>query len=401
MAGFWGGAAEGLDTGVQLGVRAQERAEARKEREKMRAEDRMRWEIEEGRRAEKFGWEAEDREKKSQYEKAEKSFNAARALYDAGEKTGDQEQMRLSAKLLADTYNKHWVNGDETRIIFRSDAASPEMAEKWDTDEKLKGKDVAILSKSGGIMPFNNLKDAFKFAGANMSMDNFTKDWRQAEAKIAELNLAASQSPIRDANGKLWVRTFTMGPGGMPTAGPNAEYTGVVPETKGQESLREAETVLGRKPTDEERRVKAGVSKAESPAERIYASKTASGLLGGGGGGSKSKKDALAIEKAEDAIAANHLKNLLLPFALGGDPKTSLGDALAIARKVEKGEKLNKYEKGLKEDALRVKRHYQTMLDRTEGAGGRGDVGAASKSPGVVKMIRDKNGNIVQLKGRE
>ncbi len=344
--GFWDSMTEGMNAGVKLGVRATERAEDREQREKERKEDKeeragvrteekRRWEAENKRSETKFTWESSDRQKKEQYEKAEKSFKAANALYEAGETTGDESQKRMAAKILADTYNQHWVNGDEMKIIFKSDSASnPKLAEKWNTDENLKDKDVAILSKSGGVMPFKNLKDVFKFAAGNLNMDNFLTGVKQAELKVAELN--AKEEPFTGEDGHKYVKTWELGPGGIPRKGAVRAYTDVVKESKGQEKLREAETILGKRPSQEEKRVLAGVSKAESPSERIAARK---GLTGEG----------LKVAKEQRELFKKDLDLVLKPFVTKGKPVLD----------PETGEMTEAGENGMKEAGKLIDRYKE------------------------------------------
>lgn len=310
MADFWDSAAKSFTGGVALGVRTQENAADREEREKYRAEQKERYDKQDARAQESHDVQMEEYDSKKQFDKAKKSFNAAHALYEASESTGDKNQQRMAAKLLADTYNQHWVNGDEMKIIFRGDSeGNPELSAKWESDEKLKGKEVAILSKAGGIMPFKDLKDTFKFAASNLNMENFTAGEKMADAKVAELN--AKEEPFMGKDGKYYVNSWKMGKGGMPEKGEAQPFEGVTKASKLQQDITESETVLGRKMTSEEKRVKTGLSKPDSPAERIAARKAAAGAGEGGLG----KGDKKGLDKAKAS-----LDMLLRPFVKKGKP---------------------------------------------------------------------------------
>ncbi|HPV30926.1 MAG TPA: hypothetical protein PLT30_15780 [Deltaproteobacteria bacterium] len=316
MADIWDSATRGFNAGVVLGERGAERAADREEREKWRGEQKERWDKQDARAQEAHDIQVEEYDSKKQFEKAKKSFNAAHALYEASEATGDKNQQRMAAKLLADTYNQHWVNGDEMKIIFRGDSAgNPELSAKWESDERLKGKEVAVLSRSGGIMPFNNLKDTFKFAASNLNMENFTAGEKLADAKVAELN--AKEEPFMGKDGKYYVNSWKRGKGGMPEKGEAKPYEGVMKASKLQQDVTESETVLGRKMTPEEKRVKAGLSKPESPSERIAAAAKLAAARGEGGG--KDGKGSGMTKKDLDAAKAS-LDILLRPFVSKGQP---------------------------------------------------------------------------------
>ncbi|HOR32432.1 MAG TPA: hypothetical protein PK391_08490, partial [Syntrophales bacterium] len=301
---------------VVLGERGAERAADREEREKWRGEQKERWDKQDARAQEAHDIQVEEYDSKKQFDKAKKSFNAAHALYEASEATGDKNQQRMAAKLLADTYNQHWVNGDEMKIIFKGDSTNnPELAQKWDADPNLKDKEVAILSKTGGIMPFKNLKDTFKFAASNLNMENFTAGEKQAEAQVAALN--AKEEPFMGKDGKYYVNTWKRGKGGMPEKGEAKPFEGVTKASKLQQDVTESETVLGRKMTSEEKRVKAGLSKPESPSERIAAAAKMAAAKGEGGG--KDGKGSGMTKKDLDAAKAS-LDILLRPFVSKGQP---------------------------------------------------------------------------------
>jgi virulence-associated protein VagC len=366
--GFWDSASQGMDMGVKLGAHAADRAAYKEMKGKELTESTRRFDIENKRATDRFTWESTDRQKKEQYEKAEKSFNAANALFEAGETTGDETQTRMAAKLLADTYNQHWVNGDEMRIIFKGDSANnPKVAQKWNEDPNLKDKDVAVLSKGGGIMPFNDLKEVFKFASANLNMKNFTEGVKKAEASVAAMN--NKEEPFTAEDGHKYVKTWEVGPGGIPQAGPVRAYTDVTKQSKGQETLKEAEVVLGRPLSKEEKRVKAGVSKMESPSERIAAEKASKG---------ESTKNALDITSKALDIHRKNLALVLTPFAKPGkdlfdendeltnDGQTALDAAGKLINKVDNKEPLTSEEK------RKVKHAYRAwdMYNKISGAVG-------------------------------
>lgn len=355
---FWDSANRAFAPGVQLGERSAENEKRRMERETEREYQKGRDKVTDERNkaidereSTKFQWESSDRQKKELYEKAEKSFLAANALYEAGETLGDEAQKRMAAKLLADTYNQHWVNGDEIKIIFKSDSAgNPKLAEKWDTDDNLKGKDVAILSKSGGLMPFKNLKDVFKFAAGGLNQNEFLAGAKLAEEKVALLN--AKEEPFKGKDGHDYVQTWELGPGGIPRKGPVRAYTDVAKESEGQKKVREAETILGGKVTKGERRVLAGLAEKETATERVKREGVGKG------------EDALKISKAlaelsekERNIFKKDMDFVLRPFASKGTElfdedgemtpaaNTALDEALQLIDKADAGKDLTPAEK--------------------------------------------------------
>jgi len=380
--GFWDAASQGLDTGVKLGAHAADRAADREMKQKQLDESTRRFDIEDKRATDRFKWESTDRQKKEQFDKAEKSFNAANALFEAGETTGDETQTRMAAKLLADTYNQHWVNGDEMKIIFKGDSANnPEMAKKWDADPNLKDKDVAVLSKSGGIMPFNDLSEVFKFAGANLNMKNFTEGVKKAETSVAAMN--AKEEPFTAEDGHKYVKTWEVGPGGMPQAGAVRSLSDVeasqVKQSKGKETVKEAEVVLGRPLSKEEKRVKAGVSKMESPSERIAVEKASKG---------ESQKNALDITSKALDIHRKNLALVLTPFAKPGkdlfdendeltnDGQTALDAAGKLINKVEKKEALTSEEKRKVKHAYKAWDIYNKVSESVGGQYGSNKAGS-------------------------
>jgi hypothetical protein len=324
MADFWTGATEGLNRGVVLGERATEREADRKVREDYLAEQKRQHDQTNKRADETHTALMQDWTDKKQYEKAEKSFNAANSLYEASKVTGDVNQQRMATKLLADTYNQHWVNGDEMQIIFKGDSANnPEMAQKWDEDPNLKDKEVAILSKTGGLMPFKNLDETFKFAASNLNLKNFTAGVKQAETKIAELN--AAEQPFTAEDGHKYLKTWQLGPGGIPQAGPVRALTDVeAKQTKspGQAKLGEARAVLGREPTPSEKKVAAGLASPEGEtAAELHRAQTQKVRQEGKG---ETTKQQLELTNKQLDTFKKDMDLLLRPFAAPG--KTLIDD---------------------------------------------------------------------------
>ena len=316
MADFWNSATRGFNAGVVLGERGAERAADREEREKWREEQKKQWEAGNKRADAAEARQQEEFDEKKQFKIVKKLFNSAHSLYQAGVEANDEGMIRQGAQKLVDTYNQYVPNGDETRIIFKKDSANnPVMQAKWDEDQNLKGKEVAILSKSGGIMPFKNLDDAFNYAAANLNMENFTAGAKAAKAKVAELN--AKEEPFMGNDGQYYTRRWKLGKGGMPEKSDPIPYTGVMKASKLQQDVTESETVLGRKMTPEEKRVKAGLSKPESPSERIAAAAKLAAARGEGGG--KDGKGSGMTKKDLDAAKAS-LDILLRPFVSKGQP---------------------------------------------------------------------------------
>lgn len=316
--GFWDKASDALGTGVQLGVRASEREADRQEREKDRAQREEQWKATNKRADAAEARQQEEFDEKKQFKVVTKLFNSAHALYQAGVEANDEGMIRQGAQKLVETYNRYLPNGDETRIIFKKDSANnPVMQAKWDEDENLKGKEVAILSKTGGVMPFKNLDDAFRYAAANLSMDNFTAGVKAAQAKVAELN--AKEEPFMGNDGQYYTRRWKMGKGGMPEKSDPIPYTGITKASKEKQDVVETEAILGRKLKPGEVGVKTGLTKAEgasemaknyAQADKARAEGKAAQAEAGKGGMSKKQLDE----------AKQSLDILLRPFVSKGQP---------------------------------------------------------------------------------
>lgn len=417
--GFWDKASDALGTGVQLGVRAQDRAEDREERRLDREQRKEQWEAT-NKRAEAAETRAqEDFDEKKQFKVVTKLFNSAHALYQAGVEANDDGMMRQGAQKLVDTYNQYLPNGDETRIIFKKDSVNnPVMQAKWDEDKNLKGKEVAILSRSGGIMPFKNLDDAFNYAAANLSMENFTAGVKQAKAKVADLN--AKEEPFMGNDGQYYTRRWKMGKGGMPEKSEPIPYTGVTKASKLKQDVTDTETVLGKKLSSEEQRIKAGLSKPETASEaelhRAQAAKAraeGSAALGGEGGKGGPLKGA-DLDKMKKSL------NLLLtPFAKKGesvlDPETGemtqAGNNAyeAAADLVDKAqnepEKLTKKEKRDLPHAVRAVEIFKRIsASVTAGYISKEDAAAMGAGKGAPANYKDGNWHVIpngEHKGKE
>lgn len=316
--GLWDSASKSLPGGVALGVRVRENEEDRAERKTWREEQKKQWEAGNKRADAAEGRAQAEFDEKKEFKKVKSSFDAFHAMYKAGIENEDTNMQRSAAAGLASIYNSKLPNGDEVKIIFKSDAANnPELSEKWNSDEKLKDKDVAVLSKSGGIMPFKNLDDVFKFAASGLNMENFTAGIKQAEAKVAELN--AREEPFMGNDGQYYTRRWKMGKGGMPEKSDPIPYTGVTKASKTKQDVVETEQVLGRKLKSGEVGVKAGLTKAEgaSEAAKNYAQAEKA----------RAEEKAAAAEgktprmkKADLDAAKASLDMLLRPFVSKGQP---------------------------------------------------------------------------------
>ena len=270
--GFWDAASQGLDTGVKLGAHAADRAADREMKQKQLDQHERQVSIAE----------AADKRKQKEYDtndmynKAEKSVRAGHALFQAGKATGDEMMQRQGVMIIADAHNKYWMDGNKNKIIFRSDSANdPGMAEiknKWDTDPNLKGKEIAVLSSAGGIMPFGTMEEAVNFAVSGLNKENFAADMKAAKANVTALN--AKEEPVnmqvKDDAGKTvgtapMKRIWQVGPDG-PTSS-YVPYTGPSKETKGQELVRTTTDILESTPTPEQRQILGKVKKASSEAE--------------------------------------------------------------------------------------------------------------------------------------
>lgn len=315
---FWKNASDALSTGVQLGVRAHDRAEDREERRLDREQRKEQWEASNKRAEAAEARQQEEFDEKKQFKVVTKLFNSAHSLYQAGVEANDDGMIRQGAQKLVDTYNQYLPNGDETRIIFKKDSASdPVMQAKWDEDQNLKGKEVAILSKSGGIMPFKNLDDAFNYAAANLNMENFTAGAKAAKAKVAELN--AKEEPFMGNDGQYYTRRWKMGKGGMPEKSDPIPYTGVTKASKTKQDVVETEQVLGRKLKSGEVGVKAGLTKPEGASEAAKNYAQAEKARAEGKAAAAEGKTP-RMKKADLDAAKASLDMLLRPFVSKGKP---------------------------------------------------------------------------------
>ena len=318
MADFWNSATRGFNAGVVLGERGAERAADREEREKWREEQKKQWEAGNKRADAAEARQQEEFDEKKQFKIVKKLFNSAHSLYQAGVEANDEGMIRQGAQKLVDTYNQYVPNGDETRIIFKKDSANnPVMQAKWDEDQNLKGKEVAILSKSGGIMPFKNLDDAFNYAAANLNMENFTAGAKAAKAKVAELN--AKEEPFMGNDGQYYTRRWKLGKGGMPEKSDPIPYTGVTKASKTKQDVVETEQILGKKLKPGELGVKLGLTKAEGASEMAKNYAQAEKARAEGKAAAAEGKTP-RMKKADLDAAKASLDMLLRPFVSKGKP---------------------------------------------------------------------------------
>lgn len=318
MADFWNSATRGFNAGVVLGERGAERAADREEREKWREEQKKQWEAGNKRADAAEARQQEEFDEKKQFKIVKKLFNSAHSLYQAGVEANDEGMIRQGAQKLVDTYNQYVPNGDETRIIFKKDSANnPVMQAKWDEDQNLKGKEVAILSKSGGIMPFKNLDDAFNYAAANLNMENFTAGAKAAKAKVAELN--AKEEPFMGNDGQYYTRRWKLGKGGMPEKSDPIPYTGVTKASKTKQDVVETEQILGKKLKPGELGVKLGLTKAEGASEMAKNYAQAEKARAEGKAAAAEGKTP-RMKKADLDAAKASLDILLRPFVSKGQP---------------------------------------------------------------------------------
>ena len=318
MADIWNSATRGFNAGVVLGERGAERAADREEREKWREEQKKQWEAGNKRADAAEARQQEEFDEKKQFKIVKKLFNSAHSLYQAGVEANDEGMIRQGAQKLVDTYNQYVPNGDETRIIFKKDSANnPVMQAKWDEDQNLKGKEVAILSKSGGIMPFKNLDDAFNYAAANLNMENFTAGAKAAKAKVAELN--AKEEPFMGNDGQYYTRRWKLGKGGMPEKSDPIPYTGVTKASKTKQDVVETEQILGKKLKPGELGVKLGLTKAEGASEMAKNYAQAEKARAEGKAAAAEGKTP-RMKKADLDAAKASLDMLLRPFVSKGKP---------------------------------------------------------------------------------
>lgn len=186
-------------------------------------------EREEGRRQKRHEWEKEDREKQKKFEVVKQEVNTAKAMMDAGDERG-------AAKKVVDLYNEQYPNGDEVRIIFKSDSPNDD---RWNTDPNLRGKDIAVLSKSGGMLPYKNMKDLMKFVASSLKYEQFSKDMDAVSARVADAN--TQSKPFKADDGKMYIQRFKEGPGGsIIKDGDPVPYSGKAPLAGGLKQASES-----------------------------------------------------------------------------------------------------------------------------------------------------------------
>ena len=412
---LWESAAKSLPGGVVLGERAVEREEDRKVRQDALEQRKKEFELQNTRAQELHDARMEEYDEKKEFKKIKSSFDAYHAMYTAGVENDDMNMQRSAAAGLVGIYNNKLPNGDEVKLIFKGDSAgNPELAQKWDSDPKLKGKEVAVLSKSGGIMPFRNLDDVFKFAASGLNMENFTAGRKQAELKIAEMN--AKEEPFTAEDGNKYLRTWKLGPGGMPEKGPVRALSDVEAsqdkESPAKKKLREAETVLGGKPSKGERRILAGVASPEGEtAAELHRAQAARARKEGKGEDAGKQRD--QFKKDLDLV--------LRPFAapgkqlldedgeLNNDGHVALDAANKLIEKADnEPDKMTKEEKRKVVHARRAWEIYEKISGHIAAGYGvqdeptEAEIAAEAKRRGLVKdpktgkWVKPKKGGVTQ-----
>jgi hypothetical protein len=290
-------AARSFQVGLGMGQQAKEfeqlqglreKADVRAEKASVRAEKQA------GRETAEFGWKQEEHDKKKRFEIIKRETDTAKAMLDAGDERG-------AAKKIIDLYNEQYPNGDEVRIIFKSDNPNDE---KWNSDPNLKGRDIAVLSKSGGILPGKNMKELMKVVASSLDYGQFVKDSDAVSAKVAEANRASK--PFQAHDGKMYIQQFKEGPGGsVIKAGDPVPYTGKTPMT-GKLAEAAGACLDTSKLSTKDKRVLAGLREKEKTA--------------------KPGEAGFKTSKAQTEMFAKDIKLMLTPFAKPGktliDPET-------------------------------------------------------------------------------
>lgn len=302
---------------------------ARQERTKLAEEEKRRYDIQEKRRAKlggyqekRFAWEEEEYKKKQEYDILKKEFDVVNSLNQSG-------NIKEAAARLSNMYNKRYPDGNEIRIVFRDDLESQD----FQTRPEFKGKEIAVFSKTDGILPFKTFDEVMRYTAANLNYDKYAKEYDAAMAKVADAN--NRETPFVGEDGDVYINTWMLGPGGILKRGEVKRYEGRVPAQKrtGLElKLKQAEKVLGRKLTEEEKQIQLGLKEKQKEKE----------------------KKATDISKRLD-VGKKSLELALEPFATGriydefgmltSEAKKGLSIAVEIVRKDAAKEELTPQEK--------------------------------------------------------
>jgi len=322
MSDPWKYARQGFDRGVPRGVRAKERAEDLRFREEdlgLRKESGER--AERGLKVQEAGEERAQKEfdAKETVKKARSTLNVARAQVA-------NDNAFAAAKTMTDYYSSQIPNGDEIRVFLREHQAdNPAFADVPPEHN------VVVQSRTGGIQSFKDLNAVIEKAAAMADVKSITDAYQGARQRLAEKNAAAAETPFMAEDGKYYVNTYTMGPGGVPVQDKQVPYTGKAPAGV-RTGLKAG---LGREPSEKETQIKLGLrEKIEEPKP---------------GEAGKTAKAAADLQGKELDSLKKRLDLALRPFTKGaksvfdfetGKMVTEGGNAIAEAQKLlDKAEK--------------------------------------------------------------
>ena len=300
MANFWDSATRGFNVGVVLGERGAERAADREERDKYRAEQKERYDKQDVRAQEAHDVHMEEATEKQTHRKIKQGIGQMIGLMNVGEEDA-------AIKVAQDLYKTAYPNGQDVMVFNR----------EWDPKNKLfenQDKDVKYLVVTGregekaNPVPFKNANDIIKMFEPYLDYDKYSADMKELKKQRNAYN--AAQESFAADDGKRYIKQMD-DKGEVKTV----PYEGVVKQSKLQQDTAETEKVLGRKLTPEEKRVKTGLSKPESPSERIAADAARRKATGEGGAGGTGNVDKKALDSAKAKLDI-----LLKPFVSKGKP---------------------------------------------------------------------------------
>ena len=299
----WDSATRGFNAGVVLGERGAERAADREEREAYRAEQREFRERQDARERDRHDVFMKEATEKQTHRKVKQGIGQMIGLMKVGEEDA-------AIKIAQDLYRNLYPNGQDVRVFNREWDPKNKIWENQDKDTKY----LVVTGRDGekaNLAPFKSGDDIIKMFEPYLDYDKYSADMKELKKQRNAYN--AAQESFQANDGKRYIKQMD-DQGEVKTV----PYEGVVRQSKLQQDITESETALGRKLTNEERRVKTGLSKPESPSERIAARaalRKAAGEGGAGGAGGAGGIDKKAIDKAKAS-----LDMLLRPFVKKGKP---------------------------------------------------------------------------------
>ncbi|OPY89017.1 MAG: hypothetical protein A4E71_00097 [Smithella sp. PtaU1.Bin162] len=367
---FWDSATEGFNKGVALGVRNTERAEERKYRDRAetrrdeeakRQQESHNLQMRLGAKTEKAtGIELQEKEEQQRQKNFKRSYVIAKALADSGDE-------RPAWSLVSESYNKLVNNGDEMMVFHKDDKGDLEFpgGKKWDD---YPGAKHLIVTRKYGAVPVKNISDALKIIEPFTDPEKFMEYERQQKSAVESLN--ASEKPFRGKDGKLYKKEWSLTRTGKKSK--DVPYEGVEHMSVEEQKVRNIKDIPAELLNEEGKRVLLGVSKAESPSERIAAKKALNDS------GVKAMKDWMDLTGKQRDQYKKDLELVLKPFSVGGKPvldfetgeMTSTGEnALKSAGKlIDKAEKDSSSLTTEEKRNLPHARRAQQMYEKISGA---------------------------------